>query len=166
MENKQWTKFYINYIMRKPYWKNEINLRNHLNDKVRGTVVGHEMKIIFNACLEYIQTIPFNSQEADIMIAGLSVWSRTLEDSRYAPEPLSYYPQKSCSEIFKICYGDIAPDDVRGNDMIIEIIKKIGHHALIEKDLEFDGMMSRFMDDRFDNRDWRDFTDRFIKYGF
>lgn len=167
LKSKLLTNFYINYLIRDPYWKDEIQLRNHLNQRVRGSVIGYETTIMFEVCWKYIRPglgkVPF---EADIVIAGLSVYGRAYEDSRYYPEPLSYYPYKSIGEIFEICYGDNAPEQVSGDDVLLEIIKTIGHHALIEKDLEFDGIISRFCMREFDDRDWRDFTDRFIKYGF
>ena len=165
LKNKLLTRFYIKLIQ-DPYWKDEIRLRNSLNKKVKGQVIGYETKIMFEVCWKYLQTIPSDSQEADIIIAGLSVYSRGYEDIRYAPDSLYYYPQMPLSQIFKICYGDNVPDYVRGDNMILDIIKTFGKHALIDKDLEFDGMISRFMVSDFLDRDWREFTDRFIKYGF
>ncbi len=172
LKNDNFAKFYIKYILQRSY--TPVQLRNYYlyTNTIPGQLVGGFSTRLFEVSWGYIQSLgpvnlEFSSLEQDIAIAGYIVYSRIHEDTRYYNEPLYFYPQMSKEQVFDICFGEVSelPLKSKGTERLIEIINTIGHHALVEKDINFDGKIVRLGTSReFDQIDWRCLTDRFKKY--
>ena len=138
----------------------DVSQKNKRNAKIHGQVRGVETRQIFEAGYQALLQVPFDSVDADIIIAGMSIWAMIQQDFSDNQMHPFYYPQLTISELYDICFtGEKSKNHHRES-----MIKRIGYFALVEKKLEFEGTLSMFYDSRWIDRDWSELTDRFNKY--